>query len=168
MQMYANARILNSAFGLFCNRYITGLTESMSCMVRKPCWLQLKWEALFCAKDASLSKINAAMHVCHMSSVRFYTMWTWLLFCVSTESLVLPDLLSDVKAVLNGNMPAAVVSMPKLFPSASDISAMGTEDASDRMTVALGSLKRFTVPCWFPKAFSLKSLKAHRHASCSG
>ena len=95
-------------------------------------------------------------------------MWTWFLFCASAESLVLPDLLSDVKAILNGNMPAAVVSMPKLFPSASDISAMGTEDASDRMTVVLGILKLFTVPCWFPKAFSLKSLKAHRHAFCSG
>ena len=44
MLIYANARALNSALGQsFCNRYITGLTESMSCVVPKPCWLQLKW-----------------------------------------------------------------------------------------------------------------------------
>lgn len=65
-------------------------------------------------------------------------MWTWLLFCVSTESLVLPDLVSDVQAILNGTMPAAAVPMPMPFPSAGDISAMGTEDARDRMTVYSG------------------------------
>ena len=101
-------------------------------------WLQLKWEALFCAKDASLSKINAAMHVCETNNIRFYTMWTWLLFCASAESLVLPDLVSDVQAIPNGTMPAAAVPMPMPFPSAGDISAMSTEDARDRMTVYSG------------------------------
>lgn len=83
---------------------------------------------------------------------------------------MLPDLVSDVQAILNGTMPAAAVPMPMPFPSAGDISAMSTEDARDRMTVYSGHFKTFYSSMLVPESIycSLKSLKAHRHASCSG
>lgn len=124
MQMQVHSILLSGYY--LCNSYITGLTESMSCVLGKPCWLRLNGrhcfvpclcscQCLSTCKRRQFEQDQCSNHVWETSSVRFDTVWTWLLFCVSAESLMLPDLLSDVKAILNGNMPAAVVSMPKCF-----------------------------------------------------
>ena len=124
MQMQVHSILLSGHY--LCNSYITGLTESMSCVLGKPCWLRLSGRHCFvpclcsCQCLSTCKRRQFEQDQCSNAclgdkqcSIRHYVDMAPLL-CFH-RSLVLPDLLSDVRAILNGNMPAAVVSMPKFF-----------------------------------------------------
>ena len=128
MQIYANERALNSALGqLFCNSYITGLTESLA----SACW-------------GSLVGSNLSTPCGHGSSSVFpRRAWccpTWWVMCRLFSMGPCQQQRSRCQCL--SHQLAISLQWAQKMPVTGWL-------------FTLGISKLFTVPCWFPKAFTV-------------